>query len=51
MTAHEIEEHFFTVPKSTQEQRRAAQLAVCARATDVDDARILLETLDLMAPA
>jgi hypothetical protein len=36
------------IPQSTQEQRRAAQLAVCARATDVDDARALLETLDLL---
>ena len=38
-------------PRHTREQLRAAALAVCHRATDVDDARELLEMLGLLEHA
>lgn len=35
-------------PRNTPEQQHAAALAICARATDVDDARELLGMLGLL---
>jgi len=40
-----------SVTDATPEENAKARRAVAARAVDVDDARLLLETLGLIAPA